>query len=199
ASSPDAAAAVAKPPRSSVCSSTSSSAGSSSTSSTFSAIAPGGCGRALSVCKASPSHPPSPSCINHPMPARTATLRRLLLLARPEWRLLGAGLFFLVLGSAMGLLYPQGIRVIVDGVLGSGKAALVDKAALFMGGVALVQGLAISARYTLISVAGERAVARIREQLFGRILDQEIGFFDQRRTGELTSRLSSDTSVLQSA
>ena len=130
---------------------------------------------------------------------KTATLRRLLLLARPEWRLLGAGMFFLSLGSAMGLLYPQGIRVIVDGVLGSGKSELVDKAALFMAAVALVQGLAISARFTLISVAGERAVARIRDQLFARILDQEIGFFDQRRTGELTSRLSSDTSVLQSA
>ena len=133
------------------------------------------------------------------MAPRTATLRRLLLLARPEWRLIGAGLFFLALGSAMGLLYPQGIRVIVDGVLGSGQTGLVDKAALFMGGVALVQGLAIAGRYTLISVAGERAVARIREQLFARILDQEIGFFDQRRTGELTSRLSSDTAVLQSA
>ena len=133
------------------------------------------------------------------MPSRSATLRRLILLARPEWRLIGAGLFFLALGSAMGLLYPQGIRIIVDGVLGSGSSALVDKAALFMGGIALVQGLAIAGRYTLISVAGERAVARIREQLFARILDQEIGFFDQRRTGELTSRLSSDTSVLQSA
>src|SRR5437879_219561 len=131
--------------------------------------------------------------------ARPATLRRLVLLARPEWRLLTAGLLFLALGSAMGLLYPQGIRVIVDGVIGARDLAMVDRAALFMGGVALVQGLAISARYTLISVAGERAVARIREQLFGRILDQEIGFFDQRRTGELTSRLSSDTSVLQSA
>src|SRR5207253_7927790 len=76
---------------------------------------------------------------------------------------------------------------------------LVDKAALFMVGVALVQGIAMAARYTLFSVAGERAVTRLREQLFARILDQEIGFFDQRRTGELTNRLSSDTTVLQSA
>ena len=133
------------------------------------------------------------------MAARSATLRRLLLLARPEWRLLSAGLVFLAIGSAMGLLYPQGIRVIVDGVLAGGNRGAIDRAALFMGGIALAQALAISARYTLISVAGERAVARIREQLFARILDQEVGFFDQRRTGELTSRLSSDTAVLQSA
>jgi ABC transporter fused permease/ATP-binding protein len=130
---------------------------------------------------------------------KTATLKRILLLSRPEWKLLGAGLAFLALGSAMGLLYPQGIRLIIDGVLGSGKREMVDKAALFMVAVAFLQGIAISARYSFISVAGERAVTRIREQLFSRILDQEIGFFDERRTGELTSRLSSDTAVLQSA
>jgi ATP-binding cassette subfamily B protein len=134
------------------------------------------------------------------MPApKTATLRRLLLLARPEWRLLAAGVVFLALGSAMGLLYPQGMRIIIDGVLGGRQLKLVDQAALFMVAAALVQGLSIAARYTLFSVAGERAVARIRERLFSSILDQEIAFFDERRTGELTSRLSSDTAVLQSA
>ncbi len=130
---------------------------------------------------------------------RTATLRRLLRLARPEWRLLTAGVAFLALASGMGLLYPQGIRIIIDGVLGGHRPELVDKAALFMVGVALVQGLAIAGRATVFGVAGERAVARIREQLFSGILDQEIGFFDERRTGELTNRLSSDTTVLQSA
>jgi ATP-binding cassette subfamily B protein len=128
-----------------------------------------------------------------------STLRRLLQLARPEWRLLVAGMLFLTVGSAMGLLYPQGLRIIIDGVLGGGRLELVDKAALFMVGVALVQGVAIAARATFFSLAGERAVARLREQLFGGILDQEIAFFDQRRTGELTNRLSSDTTVLQSA
>ena len=47
---------------------------------------------------------------------RTATLRRLLSLARPEWKLLGAGVLFLGFGSAMALLYPQGMRIIIDGV-----------------------------------------------------------------------------------
>ena len=130
---------------------------------------------------------------------RTATLRRLLSLARPEWRLLGAGVLFLGLGSAMALLYPQGMRIIIDGVLGGGSPAQIDRAALFMVLVALLQAVAVSARFTLISLAGERAVTRIRERLFSGILDQEIGFFDQRRTGELTSRLASDTAVLQSA
>src|SRR5260221_8568103 len=91
------------------------------------------------------------------------------------------------------------MRIIIDGVLGGGQLKLVDQAALFMVAAALVQGISIASRYTLFSVAGERAVARIRERLFEGILDQEIAFFDERRTGELTSRLSSDTAVLQSA
>ncbi|HZR10353.1 MAG TPA: ABC transporter transmembrane domain-containing protein, partial [Myxococcales bacterium] len=94
---------------------------------------------------------------------------------------------------------PQGMRVIIDGVLGGRAPGLIDRAALFMVLVALLQALAVSARHTLISVAGERAVTRVREKLFASILDQEIAFFDQRRTGELTSRLSADTGVLQNA
>jgi len=131
--------------------------------------------------------------------AKGATLRRLLELARPEWKLLGVGVAFLALGSAMGLLYPQGMRLIIDGVLGGGRPELVDRAALFMVAVALVQGIAISIRAVIFSLVGERAVARLRERLFAGILEQEIGFFDERRTGELTNRLSSDTTVLQSA
>src|SRR5439155_788624 len=149
--------------------------------------------------KAWRSHLCPPSGILGSVVNRTATLRRLLSLARPEWKLLGAGVLFLGLGSAMALLYPQGMRIIIDGVLGGGSPAQIDRAALFMVLVALLQAVAVSARFTLISLAGERAVTRIREQLFSGILDQEIGFFDRRRTGELTSRLASDTAVLQSA
>ncbi len=138
---------------------------------------------------------------------RRASLRRLLALARPEAPRIGAGVLFLAIGSAASLLYPQGMRLIVDGALGQGRPGLlgppgpglIDRAALAMGVIAAVQGIAIAARYVLFSVAGERVVTRLRRDLHRAILDQEIAFFDERRTGELTSRLSSDTAVLQSA
>src|SRR5437763_13861908 len=98
--------------------------------------------------------------------ARPATLRRLVLLARPEWRLLGAGLFFLALGSAMGLLYPQGIRVIVDGVLGSHQAELVDRAALFMPASRPGRGMATSARAIFTTGPARRALAPSATTLF---------------------------------
>ena len=130
---------------------------------------------------------------------KIATLRRLLLLARPEWKLLGWGILCLAIGSSMSLLYPQGIRIIVDGAQSAQSLSRIDKAAGLLAVVALVQGVAVSIRYMMFSIAGDRAVTRIRENVFQSILDQEIGFFDERRTGELTSRLSSDTTVLQGA
>src|SRR6202165_2809768 len=143
--------------------------------------------------------PPSPASPPAPAAVRTATLGRILQLARPEWRSLGLGVLFLAIGSAMGLLYPQGLRVIIDGVLGGGRTALVDRAALAMVAIALVQAVAVAGRALLFTIAGERIVARLRESLFRSIVSQEIGFFDERRTGELTNRLSADTTVLQSA
>lgn len=47
-------------------------------------------------------------------------------------------------------------------------------------------------------MVGHRVVTELREKTFRRIIEQEIGFFDQRKTGELMSRLASDTTVLQS-
>jgi ATP-binding cassette subfamily B protein len=142
-----------------------------------------------------------------PRSARGPTLRRIVALARPEWRLLASGTLALAVGSAASLLYPQAIRVVIDGALATGAPtpfgpagrAAVDRAAVAMGALALVQGLAIALRARAFGVAGERVVTRLRQALYGAVLEQEVGFFDQRRTGELTSRLASDTTVLQSA
>lgn len=123
--------------------------------------------------------------------------RRLLSLARPERRALLLGTLCLFVGSAAGLAWPQLVRVLIDDALAGGDSAGLDRAALIMTGLFFVQALAVSTRYVLFTRAGERIVARLRRDLFARLLDQEIAFFDQRRTGELTSRLASDTTVLQ--
>ncbi len=126
-----------------------------------------------------------------------AVTRRLLGLARAEWKRLAAGTFFLALGSGAGLLYPQGIRVIIDDALGTGDPDIVDKAAIVLLFVFLVQAIAVALRSILFTVAGERIVANLRSQLYRVIMDQEIAFFDGSRTGELINRLSADTQVLQ--
>jgi ABC transporter fused permease/ATP-binding protein len=126
-------------------------------------------------------------------------IRRLIALGRPEARRLAVGTIFLLLGSAASLAYPQGIGKLFDGALSGVDPSRIDREALKMGVVAVVFGISIAIRFILFSVAGERVVTRLRERLYRSIIDQEIGFFDARRTGELISRLGSDTSVLQSA
>jgi len=127
------------------------------------------------------------------------TLKRLLSLARPESKTLWIGTLFLLLGTLMGLAYPQAIRVIIDTALHpeKGHTRMIDLAALAMTAIFLVQGIAVAFRSYLFTVAGERIVTRLRQDLYLRIIRQEIGFFDQRRTGELINRLASDTTVLQ--
>ncbi len=127
-----------------------------------------------------------------------ASFRKLLRLSLPEWRTLALASLFLVIGSGMGLAYPQAIAFLIDGALtADGGREAIDRAALTMLGIFVVQGVAIGLRHVLFTYAGERIVTRLRERLFAQLVVQEIGFFDGRRSGELLNRLASDTTVLQ--
>lgn len=144
-----------------------------------------------------------------PLPGKAITASRLLALARPEMRSLIWGTIALVIASAMALMYPvvvEGLFDTINGtgagttVAGAGKA--VDDGSIDRAVILLISLFAIGACFSairayLFTVAGERIVARLRTDLYGAILAQEVGFFDQRRTGELLNRLSSDTTVLQ--
>jgi ABC transporter fused permease/ATP-binding protein len=133
-------------------------------------------------------------------PARARKLLvRMLALAKPQWRSLSLGLVCLVIASLANLVFPQAIRVLVDGALAPNARGLVDRAALFMFVVGIVSAVAGATRFVLFTVAGERVVADLRSAAYAKLLDQEIAFFDEHKTGDLTNRLSSDTTVLQNA
>lgn len=134
-------------------------------------------------------------------PAETTSagfnVRRLLMMALPEWRRLVPGTIFLVIGSAAGLYFPQLAREILDASLDAGSRAQVDRAALILAVAFIVQGVAGALRYMLFTEAGEHIVTRLRAQIFDALLRHDIAFFDERRTGELLSRISNDASILQ--
>ena len=132
-----------------------------------------------------------------PNHGRAATAARLGSLLKLEWPALTGATALLLVGSAGALLYPQGFRVIVDGAISARDPAAVRGAALAMAALAVVQGLAVGGRAWLFAVAGERGVWRVREALFRSLVAQEIAFFDGQRTGDLGSRLGSDTASLQ--
>ena len=66
-------------------------------------------------------------------------------------------------------------------------------------GLLSVVGVATFFRAYLFTVAGERIVANLQKELFSSLMGQEVAFFDERQTGELTNRLASDATVLKNA
>ncbi len=140
--------------------------------------------------------------MNDPAPAsdgsKPVPLSRIVALAWPERYLLAVATVALFIGGGLGLVYPQAAGWLIDEIVQGGGARL-DEAALILIILFAVQSVFSMARAWLFTVAGERVVARLREQLYRAIIGQDIGFFDQSRTGELTNRLASDTTVIQNA
>ncbi len=129
---------------------------------------------------------------------RPGAFPRILGLLREELPALSAGTVLLVAGSALSLVYPQGIRFIVDGAIAGRDPAEVTRTAILLAALAVVLGLAVAGRHLLFSLAGERGVRRVRERLYASLLSQEVAFFDGSRTGELVSRLGTDCAAIQS-
>jgi subfamily B ATP-binding cassette protein MsbA len=102
-----------------------------------------------------------------------------------------------VVGSALGLAFPQVVRYLLDAAFERGDRALLDRLALGLVALFTVQALLSYVQAYLLSATGERAVAGLRRELFSKLLEMPPGFFVERRTGELTSRLTTDIGLLQ--
>ncbi|WNG54905.1 ATP-binding cassette domain-containing protein [Archangium gephyra] len=127
------------------------------------------------------------------------TVSRIVNLARPQARRIMGGIIFLLIASGLMLVYPKAIGDIIDQAIKEGDRSRIDTIALTMGVVFILQGVAMALRFYLFTTAGERVVTQLRQDLFASLMSQEVGFFDERKTGELTNRLASDTTVLQNA
>lgn len=130
---------------------------------------------------------------------RGLDLRRVAALARPEAMALSLGTLALLIATGAGLAVPAFVGQLIQGVTeGDGRDTL-DRAAGLLLVIFAIAGVAAAFRSYLFTVAGERIVARLRGQLYEAVIHHDIAFFDARRTGELTNRLASDTTVLQNA
>jgi ATP-binding cassette subfamily B protein len=125
--------------------------------------------------------------------------RRLLGLARPELGTLGIATVALAGGSALTLVVPQGIKMLMDALTRPDGRDVLNETVLGLLGLFVFVGITGFVRAWLYTLAGERIVARLRKQLYGSVIRQEVGFFDAQRTGELLNRLSADTGVIQNS
>jgi ATP-binding cassette subfamily B protein len=129
------------------------------------------------------------------------SLSGLLPFVRPYWLAIALALLFLTLAAAATLLFPVALRHLIDGGLVS-----ADKGQAAMGlrgyfvqlfGVAVALGLFSAARFYLVSWLGERITADLRNAVYAHVLRQSPAFFEHTQTGEVISRLSTDTTLVQ--
>ena len=104
----------------------------------------------------------------------------------------------LVVAAGATLAIPQAVRRIIDLGFSSDNLALIDVYFLALLGVAFVLAFATFSRYYLVTWLGERVVADIRKAVFNRVISLGPTFFEQNRSGDIVSRLTTDTTVIQS-
>ena len=116
---------------------------------------------------------------------------------RPYRGMLAAAMAALVLTAVVSLILPLAVRRVVDG-FDSGAAELLD--GYFGAALAIAGALAIGTglRYYLVTRLGERVVADIRKAVFGRMIRMSPDFYDTLLTGEVLSRITTDTTLLLS-
>ena len=112
-------------------------------------------------------------------------------------QLVGATIALLI-SSASVLLLGQGVRFLVDAGLGAGDSARLDRAVSVLFAVIIVMAVSTYSRFSLVSWIGERVVADLRIAVFNRIVSLSPAYFETTKTGEVLSRLTTDTTLLQS-
>lgn len=127
------------------------------------------------------------------------TTKQLIGLAKSQWKTLALGTFFLLISSGLNLSYPMLIGNMIDAIEQEEGVSAVNHYASIMLVLFVFVGIASFFRSYLFTVAGERVVTQLQQDLFAKIIEQDIQFFDKRRVGELINRLTSDATVLQKA
>jgi subfamily B ATP-binding cassette protein MsbA len=103
----------------------------------------------------------------------------------------------LVASASIALAFPQIVRHLLDAAFIDTDAGLLNKIALGLLGLFAVQAVLNFVQVYFLTSTSELVIAQLREDLFAHLVRLSPGFFTERRTGELTSRLSADTTVLQ--
>ncbi|HUW53993.1 MAG TPA: ABC transporter transmembrane domain-containing protein [Rhodanobacter sp.] len=128
---------------------------------------------------------------------RLGALRELWPFLKPHRMLAIGWLVFLALSSGASLVLPMAFRHIIDQGFGHSSLTVINRTFVALFGVALVLAFATAARYFCITLLSERALASLRSTLYAHVIRLDVGFFERSRVGELLSRLSADTEVVQ--
>lgn len=136
-----------------------------------------------------------------PPPAKSPrSLAGLLPFVRPYRGPMALAVVFLLLAAAAMLVFPLALRQLIDGGVsaepGTRLLALREHFLLLFA-VAVALGLFSAGRFYLVSWLGERVTADVRSAVYAHVLQQSPEFFESTQTGEVLSRLTTDTTLVQ--
>jgi ATP-binding cassette subfamily B protein len=117
---------------------------------------------------------------------------------RYRWRAIFA-FGALILAALMTLIVPIAVRRVIDFGFSARGIALIDSYFVVLIGVAAMLASASALRYYLVATLGERIVADLRGDVFAHLTSLSPAFFDEVKTGEMTSRLTADTTQVKAA
>ncbi len=127
-----------------------------------------------------------------------STLKAILPYALKHKGRIAAALLALAVASAATLALPLAIRRVIDTGFSGGNTQLADAYFLMLIAVVAVLAVASSSRFYLVMSLGERIVADLRADVFRHLTTLDVTFFDAARAGDLTSRLTADTTQIKS-
>ena len=128
---------------------------------------------------------------------RVGSLRGLMPFLRPYRSLLLMAVAALVLTACVSLILPLAVRRVVDS-FSADATSLLDQYFAAAIGIAALLAVGTGLRYYFVTRLGERVVADIRLALFDRVMGLSPAFFERLMTGEIVSRLSTDTTLILS-
>ncbi len=125
-------------------------------------------------------------------------LRPLLVRMRPYRLQIALASVALLVSAGITLAFPLVVRYLLDAAFVRANAPALNRIALVLVGLFAAHGLINFGQVWVLTAAAERIIAKLRDDLFAHLVRLSPGFFTERRSGELTSRLATDVTLLQS-
>ena len=142
--------------------------------------------------------PPNNHDIHRPKGRNLKPLRELVPFIRPYLGTLFVAMGALLLASGALLVIPVAVRYVIDSGFTSEDAASIDRYFIYLLGVVILVGLFGAARAYFLTWLGERVVADIRDKVYRHVIRMDPYFFEITKIGEVLSRLTADTTLIQS-
>jgi subfamily B ATP-binding cassette protein MsbA len=125
--------------------------------------------------------------------------RRLLAYLKPYKKPMAIAIVALIFGAILGLVFPWILQNLVDAVFVQNNQQLLNQITLILIVTFLIRSVFYYFQVYFLSYVGERIVVDLRTQVYEHLHLMSLGFYSERRVGELVSRLTSDVTIVRSA